>query len=107
MKDNNNLNLNYNRGTLTASISGEIDHHSSKYLRSAIDSALNEHSPDKLILDISGVSFMDSSGLGLVMGRYRITDAAKIALTVKGAPERAMQMFRMSGLERIIKFEEE
>lgn len=93
-------------GMLLASISGEIDHHTSKNLRTAIDNALKEHSPDKLCIDLSGITFMDSSGLGLIMGRYRITENADIRFCVSGTPPRAMTMFKMAGLERIIDFEE-
>ncbi|MCD7803904.1 MAG: STAS domain-containing protein [Oscillospiraceae bacterium] len=54
---------------LTAKITGEIDHHSAKWLRADIDTAINDNKPQLLRLDFSGVTFMDSSGVGLVMGR--------------------------------------
>ncbi len=54
---------------LTARITGEIDHHSAKWLRADIDTAINDNKPLILRLDFSGVTFMDSSGVGLVMGR--------------------------------------
>ncbi|MCD8108259.1 MAG: STAS domain-containing protein [Oscillospiraceae bacterium] len=54
---------------LTARITGEIDHHSAKWLRADIDTAINDSKPMLLKLDFSGVTFMDSSGVGLVMGR--------------------------------------
>lgn len=55
--------------TLTAKITGEIDHHSAKWLRADIDTAINDSKPKLLRLDFSEVTFMDSSGVGLVMGR--------------------------------------
>ncbi len=54
---------------ITAKITGEIDHHSAKWLRMDIDTAINDYKPVLLRLDFSGVTFMDSSGVGLVMGR--------------------------------------
>ena len=54
---------------LTAKSTGEIDHHSAKWLRMDIDTAINDNKPTLLRLDFSGVTFMDSSGVGLVMGR--------------------------------------
>ncbi|MCD7770716.1 MAG: anti-sigma factor antagonist [Oscillospiraceae bacterium] len=54
---------------LVAKITGEIDHHSAKWLRMDIDTAINDNKPLLLRLDFSGVTFMDSSGVGLVMGR--------------------------------------
>ena len=106
MLENNNLCLNFSRGVLTASVSGEIDHHTSKDIRTCIDNALQEYSPDKLCIDLSGITFMDSSGLGLIMGRYRIAQSAGIVFSVEGIPSRAMKMFTMAGLERIIDLKE-
>ena len=57
---------------VTARLSGELDHHTAREMRSAIDSAIELNMPTLLILDFGGISFMDSSGIGLVMGRYRI-----------------------------------
>ena len=53
-------------GVLTARITGEIDHHSAGWLRMDIDTAINDRHPKVLRLDFSGVSFMDSSGVGQV-----------------------------------------
>ena len=63
----------------------------------------NTSPKDKLVLDFSGVTFMDSSGLGLVMGRHRLTQAAGIDFEIQNIPPRPMQMFKMAGIERIIK----
>ena len=57
---------------LTAYLKGELDHHSAAQMRTEIDLAIERNMPELLVLDFSGVSFMDSSGIGLVMGRYRI-----------------------------------
>lgn len=104
---NTDVKTEFSEGVLSARISGEIDHHSSKKIREKIDASLADHSPDKLILDFSAVTFMDSSGLGLVMGRYRLTQAAGIDFKVKNIPERPRQMFSMAGIERIINIEAE
>lgn len=55
---------------LVLTVLGEIDHHSAKGLREAIDAELFYHRPKTLKLVLSEVSFMDSSGLGLILGRY-------------------------------------
>lgn len=90
---------------LTAAISGEIDHHCAKNIRQEIDSVLISASPNKLIIDMGGVTFMDSSGLGLILGRYTKAEEACIQFSVKGASGRVRQMFDMAGLDRIITFE--
>ena len=101
--ESTNVKTEFSDGVMTAAVSGEIDHHTSKKIRESIDDCLAKHSPDKLVLDFSGVTFMDSSGLGLVMGRHRLTQAAGIAFEIQNIPPRPMQMFKMAGIERIIK----
>ena len=59
---------------LHAALSGELDHHSAAAVRQALDAAM-EDGVRELVLDLSGVSFMDSSGIGVILGRYRILRA--------------------------------
>jgi stage II sporulation protein AA (anti-sigma F factor antagonist) len=56
---------------VTAYLEGEIDHHTAAEMRNEIDKAVQEMHPTMLVLDFKDVSFMDSSGIGLVMGRYK------------------------------------
>ncbi len=65
-----NLKKEVDGSTLTLTVLGEIDHHSAKGLREEIDTLLFYHRPRTLYLVLSEVSFMDSSGLGLILGRY-------------------------------------
>ena len=57
-------------GTLAAYLSGEIDHHAAQTLRREIDAQVDDRLPELLTLDFSGVTFMDSSGVGLIPGPY-------------------------------------
>ena len=57
--------------TLAAYLTGEIDHHSAQTLRREIDAQIDARLPELLTLDFSGVTFMDSSGVGLILGRSR------------------------------------
>ena len=59
-------------GEMTAILSGEIDHHSAREIRGEVDEAASKVKPKRLTLDFSGVQFMDSSGIGLVMGRCKL-----------------------------------
>ena len=61
--------INYDSGRLKCSVSGEIDHHSAKRIREEVDRRIKEYTPTEVVMDLSGVTFMDSSGLGLVLGR--------------------------------------
>ena len=57
---------------LTAVLSGEIDHHTAQGMREEIDFTVNQSKPKKLILSFEHVGFMDSAGIGLIIGRYKI-----------------------------------
>ena len=67
-----NMQLSYKEGVLTAFLAGEIDHHSAREMREQIDEAAQKHKPYCLRLDFSQVPFMDSSGIGLILGRVRL-----------------------------------
>ena len=68
-----NVTLESSGNLLIAYLFGEIDHHTAVAVRSQIDSAIQDKLPGHLILDFKNVTFMDSSGIGLVMGRYRLS----------------------------------
>ena len=87
--------------TVIAIIDGEIDHHRAKGLREAIDARIYTDRPACFMADMSGVTFMDSSGVGLVMGRYRLVRMTGGTLLVCGASERIRQMMRMAGLDSL------
>ena len=86
---------------VTALLEGEIDHHSAQSMREAIDAAAIRLRPEVLRLDFSGVGFMDSSGVGLIMGRYRLMSEMGGALEVANVPEKMAKMMKMSGLCRL------
>ena len=73
-------------GTLAAYLSGEIDHHAAQSLRKEIDAQIDDRLPELLTLDFSGVTFMDSSGVGLILGRGRHIGALGGRLTVQNGP---------------------
>ena len=67
-----NLRIELKGGAMTASMRGELDHHTAGEMREQIDSTAKKVRPQKLILDFKEVPFMDSSGIGLILGRYRL-----------------------------------
>ncbi len=91
----------FNNNVLTAFIKGEIDHDSAAKIRSEVDAAAHTLKPRVLCLDFGGVSFMDSSGVGLVMGRYRQMKLLGGALRVKNYSDSVYRIFAMSGLEAL------
>ena len=62
----------YKEGVLTAKISGEVDHHSAVEIRESIDETSQKLKPYCLKMDFSEVPFMDSSGIGLILGRVKL-----------------------------------
>lgn len=87
--------------TLTVFLRGEIDHHAAGGLREQIDSAVISGGILCLILDFSEVSFMDSSGVGLILGRYKLMCARGGKLTVRGMTQRYLAMMKMAGMEKL------
>ena len=94
-------------GYLTAYLSGEIDHHAAKELRETIDSRAASQKPKKLLLNFREVTFMDSSGIGLVMGRYRLMQELGGELRVTGVPSHIRKVMRLSGLDKLAVMEPE
>ena len=98
--------LDLSQDRITAYLSGEIDHHIAAGLRREIDGPVMADPPPLLVLDFGGVTFMDSSGIGLVMGRYRLMQLAGGRLSVTGASERIQKIMRLAGLDRLHILEE-
>lgn len=88
-------------GQLTACLVGELDHHGAGEIRERIDSAILQQHCRQLVLDLSRLTFMDSSGIGLIMGRYRLMLSLGGQLTVTGMTPRMENMLRMAGLEKL------
>lgn len=84
-----------------ALLSGEIDHHNAKSLRQDIDFSLRENQPEELIMDFSEVGFMDSSGIGLVMGRNKLMQEIGGNLVVRNPPPHIKKVMRLSGIDRL------
>lgn len=97
--------INVTREVVTAYLGGEIDHHTAKEMRETIDNAVELNMPTLLVLDFKDVSFMDSSGIGLVMGRYRKLMKTGAELHIMGAPPNIYKMLKLAGIERLAKLE--
>ena len=90
------------KGTkLIATIKCEIDHYSAKRIRDRIDPALFRYRPEVLVLNFSEVRFMDSSGIGLIIGRSEVASAVGAKVKLEGLSERLLRLVRLSGLEKI------
>ncbi len=87
--------------TLTAALPPEIDHHNCKRIRESIDGEMFLMKPEILIMDFSGVGFMDSSGLGLIIGRCTVAERLSSSVRLIGLTPAAMRIIRLGGLDKI------
>ncbi len=93
--------LNRTGEVLTVCLSGEIDHHTARQMRQVVDEAIELNMPTLVVLDFSGVGFMDSSGIGFIMGRYRNLARIGATLHIAGAPPSISKMMKLAGIEKL------
>lgn len=87
---------------LTIALSGEIDHHNAAALRLEADEAIQSSITRNIRLDFDEVTFMDSSGIGFVLGRYRIAESCGASLEVVNLSARIYNMMKLAGLEKLV-----
>lgn len=87
---------------LKIKLRGEIDHHSAAAVRVSIDDMIRSRRPKILVIDMSAVDFMDSSGLGLIMGRYTAMQAIGGEMCVLDPSPATEKIMSLAGMERII-----
>ena len=91
--------------TMTAHLLGEIDHHTSREIREEIDERVGRAKPSRLVMDFRDVTFMDSSGIGLVMGRYALIQELEGELVVENMPDHIKRVMKLAGLDRLANME--
>lgn len=89
---------------MLAELSGEFDEYSAEYVRISLDDVLKSlaSSKTKLVLDFSKVSFMDSTGIGVLLGRYNKYSKNDIELFIKNPTSYVNRIFEMTGIYQII-----
>lgn len=91
------------QGVLVVRIDGEIDMHTASAFRQNIDYALDKSGAKNVLLNLKGVTFIDSSGLGVILGRYkRISLLGGIMMATYIQPQ-IMRIFELAGLVKIIR----
>lgn len=88
--------------TLYIVLSGELDECSANYTRESMDSIINSNNFSKLIIDMSDLDFMDSTGIGVLIGRYKKLKNKNIFMYVINPNSHIERIFQMSGLYEII-----
>lgn len=101
------LNVMRNGRRLTVALRGELDHHSAETIRKSIDALLKDPDIRELLLDMKYVTFMDSSGLGVILGRYRVLSGRGGTVYVCNVAPNVDRVFKMSGIYSVIQRKED
>lgn len=91
------------KGALVVSLNGELDHHTAHEIRVKIDDRIDRLDVKKLVLDFSGVTFMDSSGIGVVIGRYKKLSVRNGVVKIASVSKSIKRIFDLSGICKVIK----
>lgn len=87
---------------LTAAIIGEIDHHSAKAIMKELDRQIDLTLPNQLLLDCSGITFMDSSGIAVLLRLFHRMSALGGQMNAFGLPQQAEKVLKAAGLDKLI-----
>ena len=90
---------------LMALVTGELDHHGARSVMEELDRRIDQARPRELTLDLSGLTFTDSSGIAVLLRTYRRMAQSQGSMRVVNTPAQAGKVFKAAGLERIIRFE--
>lgn len=90
---------------LTALVAGELDHHEARNVMEELDRRIDLAQPRELTLDLSGLTFTDSSGIAVLLRAHRRMGQVRGVMRVVSTPDQAGKVFQAAGLERIIRFE--
>ncbi|MCQ1530999.1 anti-sigma F factor antagonist [Lutispora saccharofermentans] len=87
---------------LIIKLNGELDHHSSSYVRDEIDDEILAKNPKNILFDMSHLNFMDSSGIGVIIGRYKFIASNGGKVGIVSMKPQIKRIYEICGLKRII-----
>jgi len=90
------------RKTLIVTLRGELDHHSAGNVKELLEELIKNRGPENLIFDFTNLTFMDSSGVGMLIGRYKLISAIGGKVCICGASRTVDRLLTMSGIKKII-----
>ena len=92
---------------LTVKLTEDVDQHTVEKVRRKMDNEIKGYSPRKVVFDFSNIAFMDSAGIGMVLGRYKLAKMLNGNLEIINVNKSMKKIFDMSGVSRIINIVEE
>ena len=90
---------------LTAAVSGELDHHRAREVMEELDRQIDAALPRKLTLDLSGLTFTDSSGIAVVLRTYKRMRQLQGSMTVLNPSDQVLRVFQAAGLDKLVPFQ--
>ncbi|MCI8404927.1 MAG: anti-sigma factor antagonist [Clostridia bacterium] len=93
--------------TLVVKLYGELDHHAAQRVRESVDRELLKSGAVNVAFDFENVTFMDSSGIGVIMGRCKITKSLGGSVIIYSAPEEVKRIITMAGIDKIVTLSED
>lgn len=90
---------------MTCVLHGDIDHHSARIIRTQLDDEIVKKRPLRFTMDLSQVTFMDSSGLGLILGRFNKAAELGMEFTLRNPNTEVTKILDLAGIERLIHIE--
>ena len=90
------------RGTMTVRLTGDLDHNTAAQIREELDALIDDPGVKKLVFDLSELGFMDSSGIGMMIGRYKTMVRRGGSVAVKPGGKQVDRLMELSGLYQII-----
>lgn len=91
------------KGIYIVRVSGDIDHLSSSKVKEAVSYGISKYKSNKIIIDLKEVYFMDSSGIGMLIGRYKEMSLLCGEIVLSGINKSIKKILYLSGLHKIIK----
>ena len=88
--------------TLRVHLRSELDHHAAAEMRTELDGLLGDRRVKRLVLDLQQLKFMDSSGIGFIIGRYKLMARRGGSVAVVNADRRMDKIFEMAGLYQLV-----
>lgn len=88
--------------TLIIKLYGELDHHSCDYIRDRIDNEIESRNPQNIVFDMNSLNFMDSSGIGVIIGRYKIISSKGGKTGIVNMKPQIKRIYEICGLKKII-----
>jgi len=97
-----NLKTKLHRDVLYIALDGELDHHTAEYTRVGLDTAMTQTRAAQIIIDLAKLRFMDSTGIGVLIGRYKKMRDKNVPIFITNPSSQAERIFKMTGLYTIM-----